>query len=68
MYMCARVSLINDVISVINHTLLSTIKVVIGTLTRTSTANGSTSDSKCCLALQVQVQVILMLLPQLYED
>ena len=34
-------------ISIINHTLLSTIRAVIGTLTCTSMASNSTSDSEC---------------------
>ena len=36
-----------DTISIINHTLLSTIRAAIGTLTCTSMASNSTSDSEC---------------------
>ena len=36
-----------SIISIIYHTLLSTIRAVIGTLTCTSMASNSTSDSKC---------------------
>ena len=53
-------------ISIINHTLQSTVRAVINTLTCTSMASNSTSDSKCYLAVQVHVRVLL--LPLLYED
>ena len=36
-----------SIISIINHTLLSTIRAVIGTLTCTSMASNSTSNSEC---------------------
>ena len=39
----------DDAISIINHTLLSTIRAVIGTLTCTSMASNSTSDSELVL-------------------
>ena len=39
-------------ISMINHTLLGTIRAVISTLTCTSMASTSTSNSECCLAVQ----------------
>ena len=53
-------------ISIINHTLPSTIKAVISTLTCMSMVRNSTSNSECYLAVRVQVRVLL--LPLLYED
>ena len=47
-------------ISIINHTLLSTIRAVISTLTCTNVASNSTSDSECYLAVQVHVRVLLL--------
>ena len=47
-------------ISMINHTLLSTIRAVIDTLTCTSMASNSTCDSKCYLAVRVEVRVLLL--------
>ena len=44
-------------ISIINHTLPSTIRAVISTHTCMSMAGNSTSDSKCYLAIRVQVRV-----------
>ena len=35
------------IISIVNHTLLSTVRAVIGTLTCTSMASNSTSNSEC---------------------
>ena len=46
--------------SIINHTLPSTIRAVIGTLTCTSMASNSTSDSECYQAIRVQVRVLLL--------
>ena len=46
-------------ISIINHTLPSTIRGVIGTFTGTSMASNSTSDSECYLAVQVPVKVTI---------
>ena len=43
----SRFKLIDDVISIINHTLLNTIKAVIGTFIGKSTASNSMSDSEC---------------------
>ena len=47
-------------ISIINHTLLSTIRSVISTLTCMSMASNNTSDSKCYLAIRVHVRVLLL--------
>ena len=44
----------------INHTLQSTIRAVISTLTCTSMASNSTSDSECYLAVRVHVRVLLL--------
>ena len=48
------------IICIINHTLPSTIRAVISTLTCTSMASNSTSDSKCYQAVRVQVRVLLL--------
>ena len=48
------------VISIINHTLPSTIRAVIGTLACTSMASNSTSNSECYLAARIQVRVLLL--------
>ena len=47
-------------ISIINHTLQSTIRAVISTLTCTSMVSNSTSDSECYLAVCVHVRVLLL--------
>ena len=46
-------------ISIINHTLQSTIRAVISTLTCTSMVSNSTSDSECYLAVRVHVKVLI---------
>ena len=45
-------------ISIINQTLLSTIRAVIGTLTGTSMASNSTSDSECYYRVQERVLLL----------
>ena len=45
---------------IINHTLHSTIRAVISTLTCTSMASNSTSDSECYFAVRVHVRVLLL--------
>ena len=47
-------------VSMINHTLLSTIRAVISTITCTSMASNSTSDSECYLAVRAHVRVLLL--------
>ena len=47
-------------INIINHTLPSTIRAVISTVTCTSMASDSTSDSECYLALRIHVRVLLL--------
>ena len=53
-YMCIII------ISIINHTLQSTIRAVISTLTCTSMVSNSTNDSKCYLAVRVHVRALLL--------
>ncbi len=48
------------IISIINHTLPSTIRAVISTLACTSMVSNSTRDSECYLAVPVQVRVLLL--------
>ena len=50
------------IISIINHTLQSTIRAVISTLTCTSMVSNSTSDSECYLAVRVHDNVIVRVL------
>ena len=47
-------------ICIINHTLPSTIRAVISTLTCTSMASNSTSNSECYLAVRVHVRVLTL--------